>query len=111
MSTANITLHDYEEAERTMAHESATTGVVVHALITLWVGAGLIVINITLAPEFPWSAFAVGGMLIGLLAHWWFGYVKFPQAGTQRTRASHLFFFAHHDRSRSARSSGRSTSR
>ena len=71
MSTANITLHDYETAQRAMAHESATTGVVVHGIITLLVSAGLIIINITLAPEFPWSAFAVGGMLIGLVAHWW----------------------------------------
>ena len=76
MSTAHITLQDYETAQRAMAHESATTGVVVHGIITLLVSAGLIIINITLAPEFPWSAFAVGGMLIGLVAHWWFGYVK-----------------------------------
>jgi len=76
MSTAHITLHDYEAAERAMAHERATTGVLVHGIITLLVVAGLIVINIILAPEFPWSAFAVGGMLVGLLAHWWFGYVK-----------------------------------
>jgi hypothetical protein len=62
-----------------MAHESATTGVVVHGIITLLVGVGLIVINITLAPEFPWAAFAAGGMLIGLLAHWWFGYVKLDE--------------------------------
>lgn len=84
MSTANITLHDYEAAERAMAHENATTGLVVHALITLLVSAGLIVINITLAPEFPWSAFAVGGMLIGLVAHWWFGYVKLDAQITEQ---------------------------
>lgn len=84
MSTANITLHDYEAAERAMAHESATTGVAVHAIITLLVGAGLIIINITLAPEFPWSAFAVGGMLIGLFAHWWFGYVKLDEQLTKQ---------------------------
>jgi hypothetical protein len=84
MSTANITLHDYEAAERASAHESATIGVVVHGIITLLVGAGLIVIDITLAPEFPWSAFAVGGMLIGLLAHWWFGYVKLDEQLTKQ---------------------------
>lgn len=84
MSTAHITLHDYEAAERAMAHENATTGVVVHGIITLLVSAGLIIINITLAPEFPWSAFAVGGMLIGLLAHWWFGYVKLDNQITKQ---------------------------
>jgi hypothetical protein len=35
----------------------------------------LIVINITVAEEFPWSAFAAGGMTIGWFAHWWFGYL------------------------------------
>jgi hypothetical protein len=84
MSTANITLHEYETAQRTMAHESATTGLAVHAVITLLVSAGLIIINFTLAPEFPWSAFAVGGMLIGLLAHWWFGYVKLDDQLTRQ---------------------------
>ena len=84
MSTANITLHEYETAQRTKAHESATTGLAVHAVITLLVSAGLIIINITLAPEFPWSAFAVGGMLIGLLAHWWFGYVKLDDQLTRQ---------------------------
>lgn len=86
MSTATITLHDYEAAERAMAHESATVGLTVHGVITLLVGAGLIVINVTLAPEFPWSAFAVGGMLIGLLAHWWFGYVKLDDQLTEQQR-------------------------
>jgi hypothetical protein len=76
MSTAQITLHEYEAAERAMMHETATEGLTVHGMITLLVGAGLIAINVTLASEFPWSAFAVGGMLIGLLAHWWLGYVK-----------------------------------
>jgi hypothetical protein len=88
MSSANITLRDYEAAQRAMAHESATTGVAVHAIVTLLVSAGLIIINITLAPEFPWSAFAVGGMLIGLLAHWWFGYVKLDDQLTKQQQAT-----------------------
>lgn len=90
MSTANITLHDYEAAEREMAHEGAATGVVVHAIITILVCAGLIAINITLAPEFPWSAFAGGGMLIGLLAHWWFGYVKLDDQLTSQQQRTEV---------------------
>jgi hypothetical protein len=94
MSAAHITLQDYEAAERTIAHETATTGLTVHGIITLLVSAGLVIINFTLAPEFPWSAFAVGGMLIGLLAHWWFGYVKLDDQLTRQqqkteARASH----------------------
>ena len=57
-----------------LAHEGARGGLVVHAVVTVLVSAVLLVINVTLADEFPWSAFAVGGMTIGLLAHWWFGY-------------------------------------
>jgi hypothetical protein len=37
---------------------------------------GVIVIKVTIAPEFPWSPFPVVGMSIGLAAHWWFGYRK-----------------------------------
>jgi 2TM domain len=90
MSTTHITLHDYKAAERAIAHETARVGLIVHGIVTLLVGAGLILINMTLAPEFPWSAFAVGGMLIGLLAHWWFGYLKLDDQLTeqqQRTEA------------------------
>lgn len=74
MSTPTITLQDYEQAERDLAHEGARGGLIAHGVVTVLVLALLIVINFTLADEFPWSAFAVGGMTIGLLAHWWFGY-------------------------------------
>ncbi|WP_107774108.1 2TM domain-containing protein [Nocardioides sediminis] len=84
MSTPNITLPDYEAAERVMAHEEANTGLAVHGIVTVLVSAGLIVLNVIVAPEFPWSAFAVGGMLIGLVAHWWFGHVKLDEQITKR---------------------------
>jgi 2TM domain len=91
MNTAHITLHDYEAAERSMAHETAMSGLTVHTIITLVVAAGLIVINITLAPEFPWSAFAIGGMLIGLLAHWWFGFVKLDDEITRQQQKTEAY--------------------
>ena len=55
----------------------------------------LIVINLTFADEFPWSAFAAGGMTIGLAAHWWFGYRHLDTALTTHQhkiedRAAHL---------------------
>ena len=48
-----------------------------------------------LAPEFPWSAFAVAGMAIGLAAHWWFGFQKLDaqliaQQEKVEERAAHL---------------------
>jgi hypothetical protein len=73
MTAPSITLHDYEQAERLIAHEEARTGMIVHGVITVLVSTLLIVINLTVADEFPWSAFATGGMSIGLAAHWWFG--------------------------------------
>jgi hypothetical protein len=74
MTTPNITLSAYQQAERDLAHEGARTGMVVHATITVLVSILLVVINLTVATGFPWSAFAVGGMAIGLAVHWWFGY-------------------------------------
>ena len=74
MST--VTLARYEQAERDLAHHEARIGLIVHGIITTLVSAGLIVINITVAPEFPWSAFAVAGIVVGLAAHWWFGYQR-----------------------------------
>ena len=74
MSARPITLQDYEEAQRVLAHEDAHKGLIAHAVVTALVSAMLIAINFTSADAFPWSAFAVGGMTIGLVAHWWFGY-------------------------------------
>lgn len=79
MTTAPVTLHAYEQAERDLAHEQARVGLAVHAIVTVLVSALLVTINVTLAPEFPWSAFAVGGMAIGLAAHWWFGFQKLDE--------------------------------
>jgi hypothetical protein len=67
----------------------------VHGIITVLVSALLIVINLTVADEFPGSAFAVGGMTIGLAAHWWFGYLQLDTELATRQhkveeRAAHL---------------------
>jgi len=69
-----ISLDEYQRTERSTAGAEARTGFVVHAVITAFVMVGLVVLNVTVADEFPWSVFPVVGMGIGLLAHWWFGY-------------------------------------
>ena len=46
-----------------------------HIWVLLAYEIGLVVLNVTVATGFPWSAFAVGGMTIGLFMHWFFGYV------------------------------------
>lgn len=82
MPAPRISLDEYKKAERVLAHERARFGLVVHAIITVLISALLIVINFALvdevasADQLPWSVFAVGGMGLGLAAHWWFGYLN-----------------------------------
>lgn len=61
---------------------------VVHTAITVLVFALLVVMNLTLAPEFPWSAFAVAGMAIGVAAQWFFGYKRLDDQLTRQQRAA-----------------------
>jgi len=68
-----VTLDQYEQAEMEISMREARTGLRVHAIVTVAVWAVLIPINVVVAPEFPWVAFVVAGMAIGLFFHW-FGY-------------------------------------
>lgn len=68
-----VTLERYEQAERELSMREAKIGLRVHALVTVLVCAALIPVNIIVAPEFPWVAFVVVGMGVGLFFHW-FGY-------------------------------------
>jgi hypothetical protein len=90
MSSANVTLQAYQDAERSIAHQRERTGLAVHGIVTVLISALLIVLNVTLAPEFPWSAFAVVCMIIGFAIHWWFGFRKLDdqlRREQQRTEA------------------------
>lgn len=96
MTAPGITLQDYEQAERLIAHEEARVGLTAHAIITGFAAALLVVINLTVADEFPWSAFAVAGMTLGLAAHWWFGHRNLDTELAARQlkaedRAAHLY--------------------
>jgi hypothetical protein len=81
MPAPQVSLDQYKLAERAFAHERARFGLLVHATITILLSALLIVINFALgddtvpADQVPWSVFALGGMGLGLAAHWWFGYL------------------------------------
>jgi hypothetical protein len=88
-------MQEDEQAEHVLAHEGAHKGLIAHGVVTVLVSALLIAINFTLADAFPWSAFAVGGMTIGMFAHWWFGYRNLEADLTARQhkveeRAVHL---------------------
>ena len=67
------TLEAYKEAEVTAARDEGRRGFTIHLFITLVVWAVLIAVNVFVASEFPWSIFPIGGMTIGLFAHWYFG--------------------------------------
>jgi 2TM domain len=87
---ATISLNQYEEAERSLARIEARRGVIVHAVITAVVSAILIAVNILVAPEFPWSAFAVAGMLLGLGFHYYFGFLRVEQNTAQHQHSVEL---------------------
>jgi hypothetical protein len=76
----DVTLRDYERAEEELAKVEARRGITIHAVITLIVCVALVALNVFVAPEFPWSAFAVAGMLIGLGAHYEFGVRRLGQS-------------------------------
>ncbi len=71
----SISLNAYEDAERTLARIEARPGIIVHGVITAVISVGLIIVNVLVAPAFPWSTFAVGGMLIGFGVHYYFGWL------------------------------------
>jgi 2TM domain len=70
--TTPLTVMQYEEAERDVSRIEARRGLIIHAVITVLVWVILIPVNVFVAPEFPWSAFAVAGMAIGLGIHYLF---------------------------------------
>jgi amino acid transporter len=85
-----ISLDAYEEAERRLARVEGRRGIVVHGIITAVVSVALILVNVFVAPGFPWSAFAVGGMLIGLGFHYYFGWLHVEENLTDHQRSVEL---------------------
>jgi len=85
-----ISLQTYEDAERTLARDEGRRGIVVHGIITAVVSVALILINVLIAPAFPWSAFAVGGMAIGFGCHYYFGWVRGDDNLTEHQRSVEL---------------------
>jgi hypothetical protein len=92
---ASITLNQYEEAERSLAKVEAGRGVTVHGIITAVVSVALIVVNVLVAPAFPWSAFAVAGMLLGLVFHYYFGLVRVEENTAEHQRMVEVRAQAH----------------
>ena len=79
-----ITLEDYKRADRELEREAARRGFTIHAIAYGLVMTGLIILNLTLATEFPWAVFPLIGWGIGLTLHYLFGLRWVNKAITDR---------------------------
>jgi peptidoglycan/LPS O-acetylase OafA/YrhL len=68
-----ISLEVYEATERRLAVHEARRGLRIHAAVTVAVAVVLAVVNVFVAPEFPWAIFPALGMALGVWFHWYFG--------------------------------------
>jgi 2TM domain len=79
-----ITLEDYKRADRHLEREEARRGFTIHAIVFALVMTGLIILNLTVATEFPWAVFPLIGWGIGLTMHHLFGLRWADKAITDR---------------------------
>jgi hypothetical protein len=79
-----ITLEDYKRADRQLEREEARRGFTIHAIVYALVMTGLIILNLTVATEFPWVVFPLIGWGIGLTLHYLFGLRWVNKAITDR---------------------------
>jgi hypothetical protein len=68
-----ITVADYKRADRQLEREEARRGFTIHAIVYALVMTGLIILNLTVATEFPWAVFPLVGWGVGLTMHYLFG--------------------------------------
>jgi hypothetical protein len=68
-----ITLADYERADRELDIEDARSDFTAHAIVYVMVMAALIVLNLTIMTGFLWFVFPLVGWGIALAAHYAFG--------------------------------------
>jgi 2TM domain len=68
-----ITLEDYKRADRQLEREEARRGFIIHAIVYAVVMTGLIILNLTVATEFPWAVFPLVCWGFGLTMHYLFG--------------------------------------
>jgi hypothetical protein len=56
-----------------MDNQEEMKGFKIHAIVTIFVLALLIIVNLFVVPEFLWFLFPLLGMTIGLAVHYYFG--------------------------------------
>jgi 2TM domain len=79
-----ITLADYKAADQQLEREQARRGFTIHAIVYALVMTGLIILNLTVATEFPWAVFPLVGWGIGLTLNYLFGLRWVDKAITDR---------------------------
>jgi hypothetical protein len=79
-----ITVEDYKQADRHLEHQDARRGFTIHAIVYGLVMTGLIILNLTVATEFPWALFPLVGWGVGLTLHYLFGLRWADKAITDR---------------------------
>jgi 2TM domain len=84
-----ITLEDYKRADRQLELEEARRGLAIHAIVYALVMTGLIILNLTVATEFPWVIFPLIGWGIGLTLHYLYGLRWINKAITDRQARIH----------------------
>ena len=65
-----ITLEDYKRADRQLERQEARRGFTIHAIVYAVVMTGLIILNLTVATEFPWAVFPLVCWGFGLTMHY-----------------------------------------
>ena len=81
-----VTLQHYKVAELELAETEGRKAMLGHALVTVFVWAVVVPINIWVASEFPWSLFVIAGTGIGLMFHW-FGYRRTAEDTAEHQQA------------------------
>ena len=79
-----ITLEDYKRVDRQLERRRARRGFTIHAIVYGLVMTGLLILNLTVATEFPWAVFPLIGWGIGLTMHYLFGLRWADKAITDR---------------------------
>lgn len=60
------------DRDRQLEREQARRGFTIHATVFVLVMTGLVILNLTVAAEFPWAVFPLVGWGIGLTMHYLF---------------------------------------
>jgi hypothetical protein len=77
-------LEDYKRADRQLEREQARRGFTIHAIVYVLVMTGLIILNLTVATEFPWANFPLVCWGIGLTEHYLYGLRWYDKTITDR---------------------------